>query len=222
MRKSKIPTDIFYILGIIILAFGITLILKGGFGMSMVVAPAYMISLKFNSLTFGMAEYTFQAFLLVIVFSVIRFRWVYFLSFLTAFIYGHVLDLWIWIFSNIDPQTLQTKILIYALGILMSSLGIALFFRTNLPMQVYELFVKEISEKFNWNISTVKTIYDCCSCILAVSLSLLFFGRLRDIGIGTIICSLTNGPLIGIWGKLIDKYLVFSSDLGIGKFFTLK
>ena len=53
---------------------------------------------------------------------------------------------------------------------------LSLLFHTYISPEAYELFVKEISSKFNLDISKTKTVYDCCSCIIAVAMSFLFLG----------------------------------------------
>ena len=62
--------ELAYFFGIVVLAFGTALMEKADFGMSMVVAPAYLIHLKISeyvpSFSFGMSEYIFQAVLLVL------------------------------------------------------------------------------------------------------------------------------------------------------------
>ena len=80
------------------MAFGTALMEKADFGMSMVVAPAYLIHLKISeyvpSFSFGMSEYIFQAVLLVLLsLGMHKFKKSYILSFATAFIYGTVLDI---------------------------------------------------------------------------------------------------------------------------------
>ena len=71
---------------------------RADFGMSMVVAPAYLVYLKvseyLNWFSFGMAEYCFQAFLIIVLAVVLgSFKRRYLFSFITAFIYGNVLDI---------------------------------------------------------------------------------------------------------------------------------
>ena len=90
--------ELAYFIGIIVLAFGTALMEKADFGMSMVVAPAYLIYLKISeympSFSFGMSEYVFQAALLVMLSLVMnKFKKSYILSFATAFLYGTVLDI---------------------------------------------------------------------------------------------------------------------------------
>ena len=59
--------ELAYFFGIVVLAFGTALMEKADFGMSMVVAPAYILHLKLSELfswfSFGVAEYIFQGFL---------------------------------------------------------------------------------------------------------------------------------------------------------------
>ena len=62
------------------------------FGISMIVAPAYLLSLKLNFLTFGQAEYVIQAGLFIILCIVLkRFKFIYLFSFATCLIYGAVI-----------------------------------------------------------------------------------------------------------------------------------
>ena len=70
---------------------------RADFGMSMVVAPAYLLHLKLSQtlplFSFGMAEYTLQAVIIVLLALVMRrFKLSYLFSFCTAVIYGLTLD----------------------------------------------------------------------------------------------------------------------------------
>jgi uncharacterized membrane protein YczE len=195
---------------------------KADMGMSMVPAPAYLISLKVSFLTFGMAEYLFQGFLLIVFCIVIhKFSWKYFFSFVTAVIYGVFLDLVLLVMKNVNPATFLSRVVLFAGGILLAAIGIAFFFHTYLPVEVYELFVKGISEHFNWDTSKFKIVYDCCSCVLAILMSYLFFGKLQGIGLGTVICALVNGRLIGWVSKVLEKYIDFSPATNWDKFFKV-
>ena len=56
MKKRKISSEFVYFTGAIILAFATALLTASDLGLSMVIAPAYIVSLKFDFLTFGQAE----------------------------------------------------------------------------------------------------------------------------------------------------------------------
>ena len=88
MRKT-FYTEAAYALGIAILALGTALMSIGDFGMSVAVAPAYVLYLKMSeiwpSFSFGMAEYLLQGVLLAALSLTLRkFRIKYLLSFGTA------------------------------------------------------------------------------------------------------------------------------------------
>ena len=77
------------------------------------------------------------------------------------------------------------------------------------------MIVKELAKKFNKPIGKVKTIYDIASCVIAIALSLCFFGAFVGISWGTIVCAALNGFLIGRFGKLLEKHFEFKDALSL-------
>ena len=218
--KIRFSTELAYALGLILIALGAALMQRAGFGMSMVVAPAYILHLKISQylpfFSFGMAEYTLQGFLIIVV-SVImrRFKLSYLFSFVTAFIYGMLLDGLIFLVSFIPYESFAAHIVYFVSGLLVCALGVAFMFRTYIPPEAYELFVMELSKRFSVDINKFKTAYDCGSCLAAVILSFCFFGfmQFRGVSIGTVITALLNGFLIGSFSKLIDKRFEFYNKI---------
>ncbi len=98
MESKKIcPSELAYMLGIFILAFGTAFMEKANLGVSMVVAPAYLLHLIISRIwpmyTFGMSDYVFQAFLLIVLSVALRRqRMSYLFSFITAVLHGFTLD----------------------------------------------------------------------------------------------------------------------------------
>ena len=64
--KIRIPGEAAYLPTIILIAFSVALTASADLGVSMIVGPAYILSLKFDFLTFGLAEYIVQGILFVI------------------------------------------------------------------------------------------------------------------------------------------------------------
>ena len=208
------------------LAIGTALTAYGGFGISMVVAPAYVLHLKLSQVlpwfSFGMAGYTLQAVVLVVLMLLMgKVKLSYFLSFVTAVCYGFALDGAMRIVGLL-PENLILQVVLYVVGTLLCCGGLAFLFSTYLPPETYELFVKELSHKLKKPVHRVKTIYDCCSLVLAIGLSLLFFGTLRGIGIGTVICAFLYGPLIRLFQKLYSRRLQFVDKFPARKYFEEK
>lgn len=225
MNKKLFYTEMAYAIGLVLLALGTALMEKADFGMSMVVAPAYLVYRKISQsvswFSFGMAEYCLQAALLIVLTVVMKkFKISYLFSFCTAVLYGLILDFWIRAVGSFPDGTGWAGIL-YIAGVLLCALGVAMLFRTYIPPEAYELLVKEISKTFHKNITVVKTIYDCISCGAAVVLSFVFFGfgHFEGIKVGTVLCALLNGWLIGKFGAWLEAHFDFQDGLPFRKKF---
>ena len=216
LSKKICYSELAYIIGVIALAIGTALMEKADFGMSMVVAPAYLLHLKISqfipAFSFGMAEYVLQAVLIIILSVIMRkFKRSYLFSFVTAVIYGICLDLSIMLVGLVHWNGIVFRFGFYICGFVLCSAGVAFLFHTYIAPEAYELFVKEISEKLNKPISKVKTIYDCSSCLIGIVLSFAFFGlwHFEGVKFGTVFCALVNGWLIGIISKVIENRFEF-------------
>lgn len=225
MKKRFFSSELAYFVGIIGLAFGTALMTRADFGLSMIVAPAYILSVKLSEtlsfVTFGMMEYMVQALLLVILSLILkRFRLPYLFSFVTAVFYGFTLDGCLWILSSLPTDLLLTRIILYVVGFLTCTFAIACVFHTYIPGEAYEVFVKEICDVKGKPIGTFKTKFDLTFCLIAVVLSFVFFGWFRFVGvnIGTIVCTLFNGKLIALWGQFLDHHFIFRDSMPFRKY----
>ena len=225
MKKRTFYCEAAYALGIAFLAIGTAMMEKADFGMSMVVAPAYLLHLKisetFAFFSFGMAEYMFQA-LLILALMLIRrkAKKAYLYSFATAVVYGLALDTAIAAMSML-PVSMALRAVYYAAGMVVCSAGVACLFETYITPEAYELFVKEIAGMTGRPITRVKTAYDCTSCAAAVALSFVFFGfgRFEGVKLGTIFCALINGRLIGRISAWMKARYAFEDGLKLRRYF---
>ena len=154
--KNKISNvgEVAWFLGIVFCSLGVCLTVKCDFGVSMIIAPGYILYLKlsqfFSWFTLGMSQYIVQGSLIVALTILMRrFKLKYLLCFLTAVIHGIFVDLWNIILKSILCTGLVDRILCFLVGTIITALAIALMLRTYLPQEVHELVVKEISLKFS-------------------------------------------------------------------------
>lgn len=222
--KRTFYSEAAYVIGIVLLAFATALMQKADFGMSMVVAPAYILHLKlsqfFPFFSFGMAEYSLQLVLIIgLCIFMRKFKKVYIFSFVTAVIYGFLLDFDIILLNFVPSDTFIVRIILFICGMLICSLSVALLFNTYFAPEAYELVVKEVSLKLKKNIGKVKTAYDMTSLIISVILSFVFFGfmHFEGVNIGTLITALCNGYLIGRISAYLEKHFRFSDKLRLRK-----
>lgn len=223
MKKPVLYTEIAYFLALALLALGTALTAYGGLGLSMVVAPAYILHLKiseiFPSFTFGVAGYTLQAVVLLVMMLLLgKAKLRYLFSFLTAVFYSFLLD-GAMRHTGFLPQNDFLQIVLYIVGTLLCCGAIGLLFNTYLPPEAYELCVKEVAFQLHKPIHIVKTVYDCCSLAVALVLSLSFFGTIRGIGIGTVVCAFLYGTLIRLFQRLYNRIFHFTDRFPLRNFF---
>lgn len=225
-KKTIFYTELAYILGLFNIAMGAAMMARSDFGVSMVVAPAYLLHLKVSQylpfFSFGMAEYTLQAALLIVMVIVLRrFRLSYLFSFVTAVIYGFILDGCVLLVGLIPETHILWRIGLFLVGEVFCTLGVSMVFHTYIPPEVYELFVKEFADKFSFKIHKVKTVYDCTSCAVAIIMSFAFFGMWHFEGVkwGTVLVAIINGSIIGLMTKFLEAHFEFKDGLKLRKYF---
>lgn len=102
MKKVKFPQLILFILGIILLALGIVLFVKGELGMSVIMSLPYVLNLKFTQITLGTWSYIVQGAVFILCVIVIgRMTVKYLLSFGTAILFGLTIDLFNYLLSSV-------------------------------------------------------------------------------------------------------------------------
>lgn len=229
MKKARFYSEAAYMLGLVLLAIGTAMMEKASFGVSMVVAPAYLFYLKLNPIlpffTFGMAEYLLQLVLLMALAVFQRkMRLCYLFSFITAFIYGLLLDGAMALAGLIVSSSMVLRLFFYLGGMVVCAAGVSMLFNTYITPEAYELVVKEVAASLRRPTHKVKTVYDLCSCALAVILSFVFFGFgvFEGVKLGTVFCALVNGSLIGLFGRLWMRKLDFTDAWNLRPLFEAR
>ena len=228
MKKIPKSGELMWLFGVIFVAFGVSICSKADLGVSMIAAPAFVvweaISSHFPAITVGVTEYIIQGLLLALMCLIIRrFRLRYLLAFAVSVIYGYTLDLFMWLMSGVSFDTVWLRWVMLILGDVVTAFGVACFFRTYLPLQVYELFVAEFAARFGLEIGKVKWVFDLSLLAVSVVLALTLFGdaaafdwstvgyaSFHSIGLGTLVTTAINSPIIRLCGKLVDR--LFETD----------
>ena len=215
-KKICISSELTYILAIILLSLAVATLTAADFGISMIVAPAYLLSLKVGVITFGQAEYIMQSGVFIVLCLVLKkFRPVFLVSFVTCLIYGAVLDLWR-LLPCFDPavtepggMALQIRIPMFITGMLLTSFSVALFLKTYIYPQVYDFLVKAVSLKYGIKVSVFKTCVDLTLLLASTAMTFCFFGKFVGLNWGTLVMAALNGTVIGFFSKQLDRIFEF-------------
>lgn len=223
MKRIQKGSELLWLLGTFFVALGVALCSKANLGVSMIAAPAFVIydyvAPLWSGFSVGMIEYLIQCLLLILLCLIIRrWNWHYLLAFLVAVIYGYVLNFFLFIFRDITFAALWQKWVMLLIGDVATAFGVACYFRTYLPLQIYELFVSEVSTQFRYNVHQTKWIFDCSLLFVSIFLAVILFkdnegfslimmtqGSYHNLGLGTLITTVINSPIIAIMGKIIDS-----------------
>ena len=217
--KIRVSHELVYILGAAILSLATAMLAAADFGLSVIVSPAYLVSVKTGFLTFGQAEYVVQGILFVLFCIIMRkIKLLYFGAFLSGIIYGFILDLWRTWIPHLNPDIyptgtlpIQLRIVYFVVGFFINILGVTLYFKNRYYPQVYEFFVKGVSEKYHIELSKFKLTFDLAFLALSLILTLVMFHKIVAIGVGTLIMACCNGPLIGAYSRWFDKHFELKS-----------
>ena len=223
MKKIQRSGELLWVFGILFVAFGVAICNKADLGVSMIAAPAFILSETLSPIipffSVGVTEYIFQGVLLILLCIVIRrFNWRYLLAFGLAILYGYSLDLFLFLLRDVQLNYVWLRWVMLLVGDVIIAFGVACFFRTYMPLQVYELFVSELSKRFSFKLEKVKMAFDFS--LLAISMLLafvFFFGKdtlsleaftyssFHNIGLGTLVTTAINSPLISFALKIVDR-----------------
>ena len=217
--KKKIGkmNEIGWIVGVLLCAFGVSMFTKADFGLSMIGAPPYILHYALREMipwyTQGTSEYFFQGVEMIIMCLIIgRFKPKYLLSFGSSVLAGLTIDMWLAILGgNGAYESMIMRIIAFVIGESAIAMAVALFFRTTMPIQVCELVVCEISERYHLNKNKFKLWFDVFMMALSCTLAVVLHTGFNGIGIGTVIVVFINAPLITLFGKILDKFFSFDS-----------
>ena len=201
--KVRIPV---YILGLLLMTFGIALSSRAGIGVAPISTIAFAGS-QLTPLTFGMCSSAFHGLCFAAQLILTRKLTVITLLQIPAvYVFGLLIDLFVSLLQFPAPP-LILAVPLMVVSILIFSLGIRIIIGSDLVLPPPDSLVVLIGEIAGWPMSKAKLIFDVAVVSLSASLTLIVLGdALLAIGIGTIICVLMTGPSIGFYQKILPIF----------------
>ena len=215
MKKISKMNELAWVFGILFCTLGICLCTKANFGLSMIAAPPYILHLRMVEIfpwwSQGTSEYIWQGFLLLLLWVLMRrVKIKFILCFVTAVLFGFALDGWFVVFGgNGAYESMLARIISFVLGESITTLAVAFYFKTDMPLQIYELLVTQLAPVWNCSISRLKQINDIAMFVISVVLALALTGGFHGVGIGTVVITIVNAPLIKMFSNLLDRLFTF-------------
>lgn len=199
------------LLGLFIMAFGISLSVKSNLGTMCISSIPYVLSLILPTITVGQFTILFNILLVLLQIIILRknFKFKQFLQIFLVIPFGYFIDLTLSWIININLNNYFVEWVFCLLGIFILSLGILIEIKSNVLYMPGEGIVLAISEVVNIDFGKLKPICDMTMVLIAVFLSFIFLGELFGVREGTIAAAILVGILIDIYdfkfGNKIDN-----------------
>ncbi|CAG9623635.1 YczE/YyaS/YitT family protein [Sutcliffiella rhizosphaerae] len=188
---------LFYLIGLFILSFGISLSIISDLG-----AGAWDALNVGLSNTFGLTVGSW-VFIVGIILIIIN-AWLHkrkpdYLAVITIFLVGVFIDFWlIQVLPEWSPESLIIRFIVLLIGMTLMAIGISTYLQSKLPVIPIDNLMLGIQKRLKIKMMTAKTIGEVGALIAA----LIFKG---PIGIGTFIITFGIGPLIQLFFPVLER-----------------
>ena len=192
---------LFFTLGLLINSFGIAFITKSSLGTSQISSLPYVLSLRFP-LSFG--GFTFLMNILIqIAIQRRNFPPVQLLQIAANVLFSGFIDVSMAALSWLHPAGWLARGGCMLLGCTILACGISIEIAPDVITVPGEGLVRVLAQATGKDFGRVKLVFDVSLIVIASALSLLFFGRLQGVGIGTVVSALIVGPLVSLFGRVL-------------------
>ncbi|MCL2392234.1 MAG: DUF6198 family protein [Oscillospiraceae bacterium] len=192
-----------YILGLIVMSFGIAMAIRAEIGVppgGAIAVAAYM----FVPLTIGQCSALFNTLCVIIQVIITRRPTLkHLLQLPLAYVFGLMLDFF---YDRLDLSLISFwhALFFLVLGVIIFSFGIRAIVGANIVLAPPDGLARTVGNMFGWPMSKSKLIFDIVVTIIAALITLIIGGNaFLVVGIGTVICAIFTGPLIGLYTKLL-------------------
>lgn len=190
---------LFFIIGLSILAFGVSMTIKAGLGTGAWDALNVGLS-KSVGLTPG-SWVVIVGIIMIFVNAALTKKRPEIAAVITLLITGVLIDFWLLrVFDDLVVLGIIQKLAVFLIGVIALSIGIAIYLQPRFPLIPIDNFMVALRERFGLNLMVAKTLGE----VFALSAAFIFKG---PIGIGTLIVTFAIGPLIQLFFPFFEKML---------------
>ncbi len=203
IKKIKIPAIVLYTFGLILVAFGISAMIKTNLGITVITSFPYSLHFITNTLTIGTWIIIIQCIILLIAIVVLKKLTISMVaSFVTAYFLGVIVDFFDWLFLPINIESIVLRIVLVVFSSSVIATGAALLVHSEYPPFPDLVFIRDVSKIKKIDIGRFKLYFDIVFFTLTVSVTLIVLHKVIGVGIGTII----SVSLVGLIIKKVTKW----------------
>ena len=206
-RKEMIKRYIVFVVGLFFIALGVAFTKKSMLGVSPISSVPNILSIKYTQISLGMWLIIWNCVLILGQVLVLGkdFKAIQLLQIPLSFVFGYFTDFSMWMLAFCKATSYFSQILFTVLGVIILGIGVAVTVIADVIMNSGEAIVKAISDKSRKNFGNIKIAFDIGSVLLAIVLSLAFFGSVVGAREGTVINAVFTGMVVKVVIKFAKK-----------------
>lgn len=233
MKKQMIYRTVFYIMGLLLLALGITLNTKAGLGVSPIISVAYCTSqiLNFNLGNTTLGLYTVFVVMELVLHAIRQRRQekqtdevlghanrvdrkLIFLMDILQIPLSIVFTRFMNLFSDLIPNLgelgnsapeFAQKLIMLLVALILTGIGAAMSLDMRIVPNPGDGIVQAIADCIHKSVGFTKNCFDVCNVTLTITISLVCSGRLYGIGVGTILSVIGVGRVIAFFNHFAKE-----------------
>ncbi len=204
-----------YVVGMFILALGLTLNTKANLGVSPIISVPYSIS-QITGLNFGDLTFVVYA-IFVVVQIIIHIRLKNhkriasdILQLPLSLIFTRLLNIFIVYIPT--SQNLGIRFVILTFAIICTGIGAAMSLSMQIVPNPGDGIVQALAERFDKSVGITKNLFDCLNLSITLCISLFIAHQIVGVGIGTVIAVVGVGRVIALFHHIFEskiEYLIF-------------
>lgn len=240
MKKALIYRIVFYLLGLLVLALGLTLNTKAGLGVSPIISVSFSVA-EIWDFNFGNTTLVLYALFVVVEMALHLMQYRRFrsddiahakqanlrltllldvLQFPLSLVFTRFLNL----FSGWIP-TLETdyagsflgsfpgRFLFLCLAIVLTGVGAAASLDMRLVPNPGDGIVQAIADTVGKSVGFTKNCFDLCNITITIVISMAFAGRLTGVGVGTVVAVIGVGRVIALFNRVAQQRMAHCAGL---------
>lgn len=204
-----------YLVGMLLLALGLTLNTKSGLGVSPIISVAFCTS-RLLELNFGD-----MTFLLYVLFVAAQFwirgkdrRMSDLLQIPLSLVFSRVLNLYDAVIPYDSAEAgFVSNLVVLLVAVLLTGIGVSMTVNMRLVPNPGDGIVAALAQRLGWEQGLGKNVFDVGCVILTCAIGLLASGHVIGIGIGTLIAMLGVGRSIALVNHLFREKMCRSAGL---------
>ncbi len=212
--KNTIIRYLYATIGLFFVALGIALSIISNLGTAPLSCPAYVLNLKFTSISVGTFTFLFNLLYIIIQLALFRkdFKLRYLLQIVASAILGYFIDASMWLCSWAATDVIAWRIALSVVACVLTAIGVSIEVAADAWMLSAELTVLSVCHvNRNFKFGTVKIIMDTSLVILSAIGAWIFFGHILGdgnanvISWGTLLLAFLPGFLIKYTDRIVPK-----------------